>query len=85
MKRLLVLTALAVLTIGTVGCSRNPCRPGLFGRHRAAPACCTPASSPCGTAGGCNPCATGSVPFPGGVIQGPVIGDTVAPSLTPVQ
>jgi hypothetical protein len=31
MKRLLIVAALAMVSLNMAGCCRNPCRPGLFG------------------------------------------------------
>lgn len=48
MKRLLILTVLGILALGSAGCAHDPCRPGLFGRmfHRDRRECCS-----CGSGG----------------------------------
>jgi hypothetical protein len=75
MKRLLILAALAMVTLNMAGCCRNPCRQGLFGGglfgHRGERdndrECCS--SAPSEMSGGCDSCGGGA--GPGDFMMGP--------------
>jgi len=72
MRKLLILSALALMTAGTSGCFHNNCRGfSLFGSRQPAPApvqCCQPVQ-PC-----CDPCggATMGAPIMGAPMAAPM-------------
>lgn len=79
MKKLLVLTAVAMLTASSIGCRCSWFRRGaLFPSSTPDVTVCDPCAPPCDTCNSCDPCAPGSyATTPSTVLPGPGLGTTL--------